>query len=276
MDKKNHIEYKEPKKILTPTSGFLHGYTHSLNPYTGCLFGCSYCYVRQSPVGLFRKEEWGSWVDVKQGIKEKLTREMTNIRKKNKQVTIFMSSATDPYQSIEYKENVTRALLEAMIESPPDFLFVQTRSPLITRDIDLFLKLKDCLRISITVETDRDTIRKTFSPSAPPIQARLKAIRELREHHLPVQVAIAPVLPFSEEFPETLSQLVDRIVIDDFYTGDGSNGKRTERLKIKELYSEDEKERWYGKRTHEYAYEQMKKAFSTEQILFSKEGFMPY
>ncbi|KMJ56076.1 DNA photolyase [Bacillus sp. LL01] len=273
---RHHIAYKEPKKILTAASGFLYGYTHSLNPYTGCLFGCSYCYVRQSPVGLFRGEEWGEWVDIKKGIHEKYIREMSNLRRRGKEVTIFMASATDPYQSVEYKEKITRALLEAIVEMPPDFLFVQTRSPLVTRDIDLFLKLKDKLRISVTVETDLDKVRKSFSPQAPPIQARLKAIGKLQKNSLPVQAAVAPVLPFSKEFPEALAALVNRIVIDDFYTGDGSNGKRTERLKIKELYSEDEAERWYGKRTHEYAYEQMRKAFSTEQILFSKEGFMPF
>ena len=273
---RHQIAYKEPKKILTPASGFLYGYTHSLNPYTGCLFGCSYCYVRQSPVGLFRGEEWGEWVDIKKGIHEKYILEMSNLRKRGKEVTIFMASATDPYQSVEHKEKITRALLEAMVEMPPDFLFVQTRSPLVTRDIDLFLKLKDRLRISVTVETDLDEVRKSFSPQAPPIQARLKAIGELQKNSLPVQTAVAPVLPFSKEFPETLAGLVNRIVIDDFYTGDGSNGKRTERLKIKELYTKDELEKWYGKQVHQYAYEQMKRAFSSEQILISKEGFMPY
>ncbi|WEG17533.1 radical SAM protein [Alkalihalophilus pseudofirmus] len=273
---RHQIAYKEPKKILTPASGFLYGYTHSLNPYTGCLFGCSYCYVRQSPVGLFRGEEWGEWVDIKKGIHEKYIREMSSLRKRGKEVTIFMASATDPYQSVEYKEKITRALLEAMVEMPPDFLFVQTRSPLVTRDIDLFLKLKDSLRLSVTVETDLDEVRKNFSPQAPPIQARLKAIGELQKNDLPVQAAVAPVLPFSKQFPETLAALVNRIVIDDFYTGDGSNGKRTERLKIKERFTEEELEKWYGEHVHEYAYEQMKTAFSTEQILISKEGFMPY
>ncbi|MCM3491339.1 radical SAM protein [Alkalihalophilus marmarensis] len=273
---RHQIAYKEPKKILTPASGFLYGYTHSLNPYTGCLFGCSYCYVRQSPVGLFRGEEWGEWVDIKKGIHEKYIREMSILRKRGKEVTIFMASATDPYQSVEYKENITRALLEAMVEMPPDFLFVQTRSPLVTRDIDLFLKLKDSLRLSVTVETDLDEVRKNFSPQAPPIQARLKAIRELQKNDLPIQAAVAPVLPFSKQFPETLAALVNRIVIDDFYTGDGSNGKRTERLKIKERFTEEELEKWYGEHVHKYAYEQMKTAFSSDQILISKEGFMPY
>ena len=62
---KRQIIYKYPKTILNKGTGYLSGYSHSLNPYTGCAFGCSYCYVRQMPVSLFRKEEWGTWVDVK-------------------------------------------------------------------------------------------------------------------------------------------------------------------------------------------------------------------
>lgn len=59
--------YKNPKTILNKGTGFLSGYTHSLNPYTGCTFGCSYCYVREMPVSLFREGEWGNWVDIKNG-----------------------------------------------------------------------------------------------------------------------------------------------------------------------------------------------------------------
>lgn len=264
-----------PKKILTSASGFLSGYTHSLNPYVGCAYGCSYCYVRQSPVGLFRNQEWGTWVDVKQDASEKLRREILNLKKKNKKITIFMSSSTDPYQPIEYREKVTRSLLEALVESQPDFLFVQTRSPLVTRDLDLFLNLKEHIKISMTVETDLEVIRKKFSPFAPPIQARLKAVRKLRENDLPVQIAVAPILPFSKSFPKTLSNLVDRICIDDYYTGDGSGGKRTERLKIKKIYDELNLKQWYGKNVHLRALEQFKKEFEPNQIFVSQKGFMP-
>lgn len=270
-----NLNYKEPKKILTSTSGFLYGYSHSLNPYSGCSFACSYCYVRQSPVGLFRKEEWGTWIDIKQGVQEKITQEINNLKKRGKQVTIFMSSSTDPYQPIEYKEKVTRTLLEAMVETPPDFLFVQTRSPLVTRDIDLFEKLADRLRISMTIETDRDEIRKVFSPSAPPIQARLHAIKKLREHHLPTQIAIAPILPFSDNFPRILGNLVDRVVVDDF-TGDGSKGKRTERLKITELYSEESLDIWYDRTTISSVVGKLAAVFKEDQIFISQDGFMPF
>lgn len=74
--------YTSPKTLLNKGTGYLSGYSHSLNPYTGCTYGCSYCYVRQMPVSLFRKEEWGTWVDVKQEAAVILQKNCTKRRRK--------------------------------------------------------------------------------------------------------------------------------------------------------------------------------------------------
>ena len=82
----------------------------------------------------------------------------------------------------------------------------------------------------MTIETDSETIRKHFTPKAPPIQARFNTLRKLSEAGIPIQVAIAPVLPSGEYFAEKLKSYVeriDRICIDDYFMGDGSGGKRT-------------------------------------------------
>ncbi|WP_265182072.1 radical SAM protein [Geomicrobium sp. JCM 19055] len=155
------ILHKQARTILTKASGFLEGYSHTLNPYVGCAYGCSYCYVRKMPIALFREESWGDYVDVKANAKSLLIKELRREKQKGP-VTIFMSSSTDPYQPIEYKEELTRNLLEALTEDPPDFLFIQTRSPMVTRDLDLFQKLKDRLLVSITIETDEDRFESSF------------------------------------------------------------------------------------------------------------------
>ncbi|MBA4544323.1 MULTISPECIES: radical SAM protein [Thermoactinomyces] len=270
---KSDFFYKYPKRLLNKGTGFLSDYSYSLNPYTGCAFGCSYCYVRQMPVSLFRKEEWGSWVDIKKNAADLLHKELKRAKKQGK-VTIFMSSSTDPYQPIEYKERVTRSLLEVMVENKPDFLFVQTRSPLVRRDIDLFLLLKDRVRISMTIETDREDMRKHFTPDAPPISARLKTLRLLSDAGVPTQATIAPVLPSSEEFPEKL-RLVDRVCVDDYFMGDGSGGKRTGKLGIFSVYKELGLEEWYDPSAYRIVYDRLKKVFSNDQIYLSKQGFSP-
>jgi DNA repair photolyase len=271
---KREISYKTPKTLLNKGTGYLNGYSHSLNPYTGCTYGCSYCYVRQMPVALFRKEDWGSWVDVKQEAAALLRKELQKAKSKGP-VTIFMSSSTDPYQPIEYKEQVTRGLLEVMAEEPPEFLFVQTRSPLVQRDIDLLQRLKDKVRVSMTIETDREDIRRHFTPDAPPIAARLKALHLLREAGISVQATIAPILPSSEAFPETLRPLVDKVCLDDYFMGDGSGGKRTRRLGISSLYEELNLEDWYDPSAYQRVYSRFRNFFSEKELFISQKGFEP-
>jgi DNA repair photolyase len=271
---KTEYLYKQPKTLLNKGTGFLSGYSHSLNPYTGCTFGCSYCYVRQMPVSTFRDGVWGNWVDIKQGATEIFRKELKRAKAKG-EVSIFMSSSTDPYQPIEYNEMVTRSLLEVMVEDPPEFLLVQTRSPLIRRDIDLLLLLKDRVRVSMTVETDRDDMRKYFTPHAPPIQARLATLLLLKEAGVPTQVTIAPVLPSTENFADKLLPLVNRICIDDYFMGDGSGGKRTRNLKIDSLYTALGMKEWYHPSAYKIVYDRMKQVFPEDQIYISKKGFEP-
>ncbi|OBZ18279.1 DNA photolyase [Bacillus sp. FJAT-27264] len=266
--------YKQPKTLLNKGTGFLSGYSHSLNPYSGCSFACSYCYVRQMPVSIFRKEDWGTWVDIKQGAAELLRKELIRAKAKGL-VTIFMSSSTDPYQPVEYKELVTRSLLEVMVQEQPDFLLLQTRSPLVRRDMDLLKELGDRVRVSMTVETDLDEIRQRFTPAAPPIGARLKTLELLKEAGIPTQVAIAPVLPSSPAFPEKLKEVVDRVCVDDYFMGDGSGGKRTRNLGIYSLYEESELQEWYDPSAWRIVYERMKPVFSEDGVYVSREGFEP-
>ncbi len=265
----------QPKTLLNKGTGFLSGYSHSLNPYAGCVFGCSYCYVRKMPVAVFRGAEWGSWVDIKKDAAEVLRRELRREKAKGP-VTIFMSSSTDPYQPIEQREQITRSLLEAMAADPPDFLLVQTRSPLVRRDIDLLHRLGNRVRVSMTVETDLEDVRKRFAPHAPPIAARLKTLESLKNAGIPAQAAISPVLPSSERFPEILRPLVDRVCVDDYFMGDGSGGKRTRNLGVRALYTDLDPERWYTPSAWRIVYDRLTRVFRKDQIFVSVKGFEPY
>lgn len=268
------IKYKIPKTVLNKGTGYLSGYTHSLNPYTGCVYSCSYCYVQRMPVALFRGKEWGTWIDVKQEAAQLLTKELAHAKSKGR-VTIFMSSSTDPYQPIEHREKITRSLLEVMIENPPDFLLVQTRSPLVSRDIDLLKKLKDKVRVSLTIETDEDRIRKYFTPYAPPIQARLNTLKKLADAKIPTQVAVSPILPSSADFPKKLRHYVNRICIDDYFMGDGSGGKRSHQLGMKDKYVDLGFEEWYQPETLQKVYSRFLQVFKENQVYISQKGFEP-
>ncbi|MFD1953041.1 radical SAM protein [Paenibacillus thailandensis] len=274
------IEIKEivAKKILNEATGYLDiGFTHSLNPYSGCAFSCKYCYVREMPIQKFKDIPWGEWVDIKTNAAENYRTEVIKLRRKNKPVNIFMSSATDPYQPIERKAGITRRILEAMIETPPDLLQIQTRSPLITRDIDLLVKLKETCEVlvSMTIETDREDMKRIFAPYAPGIKLRIQALRELHEAGIATQAALSPVLPFTPDFPRLLEGVVDRIWIDTLNIGDGSLGKRSERLGMPRLFEEHGLTEWYRKDIHVRVEKYFKKTFSPEMVHVSKNEAFP-
>ncbi|GIP56254.1 radical SAM protein [Paenibacillus sp. FSL W8-0186] len=272
------IKEKIAKKILSEAKGYLDiGFTHSLNPYSGCAFACKYCYVREMPIQKFKEMPWGEWVDIKTNAAENYRNEILKLRRNNKPVNIFMSSATDPYQPVEANAALTRRLLEEMIDNPPDLLQIQTRSPLITRDMDLLIVLKErCeVLVSMTVETDREDVKRIFAPYAPGIKLRLKALRELHDAGIFTQAALSPVLPFTPDFPDVLKGIVDRIWIDTLMIGDGLMGRRSERLGMPQLFETHDLSKWYQKDIHLRVEKYFKASFPGEMIRISKDEAFP-
>ena len=186
------IDYAPARDILTRATGFIDSYDYTLNPYSGCSFACSYCYAAffsrdHSP------DDWGKWVTVKENAVQLLRRRRAKLHGK----LIYMSSVTDPYQPIERKLGLTRALLEVMAEASPPRLVVQTRSPDATRDIDLYRRIVEQggrVRVNITVTTDDEDIRRAFEPSCPGNEQRIKAARELCDAGISTCITMTPLL----------------------------------------------------------------------------------
>ncbi|HHU6751154.1 TPA: hypothetical protein ACUI23_001860 [Staphylococcus pseudintermedius] len=59
---------------------------------------------------------------------------------------------------------------------------------------------------------------------------------KLRVAHIPTQIAVAPVLPCTDQFAQRLAKHVDRVTINDDFMGDGAKGRRTQSLGIQALY----------------------------------------
>src|SRR5438876_506249 len=97
------------------------------------------------PVARTQKSPWGSWVIAKSNLAERLERELAALQRSEKlsDATIFMSSATDPYQGIERRLRLTRAALEVFVRHRVRRILIQTRSPIVERDLDLIKVLGD-------------------------------------------------------------------------------------------------------------------------------------
>ncbi len=231
------IRFIQAKSILTPQKrGFLTAgarpYTHSLSWATGCQFGALYCgafcYAQMLPNWHFGRREgeaWGEALIIKQNAPELLAAQLARARNR-REMRIFMSPVTDPYQPIERKLRLTRRCLEVFAcYEDLDLLLIQTRGPSVVDDLELIAAIPYAW-LGMTIETDRDDL--LFGPTKSQVSRRLAAVKRAVECGVSTQIAVSPCLPYSDDFAERLLETgAQRIVIDTFAIGDGSRGART-------------------------------------------------
>lgn len=263
---------------LTRTGGFLTGFTHTLQPYIGCRFGCDYCYVQGLTVHRFHGGglAWGDYAHPRLGISEKLIGELSRHRQRGdlEKVAIFMSSTTDPYQGAERRWELTRSCLQALVAQPPGLLVVQTRSPLVVRDFDLLRALGDRCWLSFTLETDLDVVRSQVTPRCASVVQRLQTLAGALAAGLNVQIAVSPCLPFSsvEAFGRCLLRHGQRVVVDSYVSGDGYGGRRTAKTSIPDTYRDHVWGDWRSEEEAQALYEWLQVQIG-DRAGWSQEGF---
>jgi DNA repair photolyase len=192
------IRKVEARRVLSPVTGFLRaaGFTHSLTPARNCTYGCSYCYVPTMRLqGGLQPEDWRNWgrfTTFKDNAAALLSRELRAGQ------IIYCSPLVDPYQPAERERALMSAILRAVAASPPRVFVIQTRGTLILRDTALLAAIPR-LRVSFSITTDDDQVRRRFEPHCEPIAERLAAIRALRAAGIAVWATLAPLLPCDAE-----------------------------------------------------------------------------
>lgn len=260
------VNIAEKSKILSRAQGFMGDFDFTLNPYSGCGFGCAYCYAAFFVNSAEKRENWGRWVEVKSNAVNEINRCRSLYDKK-----IYMSSVTDPYQPLEAKVGLTRSIVEAMsIPSKMPRLVVQTRSPLVTRDIDVLAKFQ-FLRVNMTVTTDSEAIRKRFEPYCPSNDHRLEAIAEVKAAGLKICVCITPMLPLEdpEKFARRLAALeADVYVAQPFKPSNGPFAASTRGMAL-----DIAREYNWSSESYSHAFAIMRKHLP--ELYEGREGFMP-
>jgi len=162
------------------------------------------------------KEPWGEFIDVKINAPDLLSKE---IRRKPPG-RVWISGVCDPYQPIEKRYELTRKCLEILVRRGWP-ITVQTKSPLVSRDADLF-KGGATVEVGLSIATADDDTRRLFEPNAPPTQERIKALGELHHEGIRTYAMIAPMLPGAEGLAPQLSGKVDYVLIDrmNYHYGD--------------------------------------------------------
>jgi DNA repair photolyase len=210
----------------------------SINPYVGCAFGCAYCYARYAHRYVIERavsahpeqrvlrdafETLPPWlaferqIFVKENAAEVLRRTLRHGSDKHLKLLkgegIGIGTATDPYQPAERKFRITRGILEVLAEHEGLYLWIITKSPLVTRDIDLLRRIQRHNKVSVHISLitiDRDLARR-LEPRAPTPEARLRALARLREHGIEAGINVMPVLPGITDRPGQLEPLVKAV-----------------------------------------------------------------
>jgi DNA repair photolyase len=212
------VFHAEAKSVLSTTTGFIAqaGFTHSLTPARNCTFGCSYCYVPTMGIyGGLKSEDWKHWgqfTTFKSNAPELLRRQLRAGQ------VIYCSPVVDPYQPAEESVELMPRILDELLAHPPRTFVIQTRGPLILRDLDKLTALRrlTALRVSFSITTNREDVRELYEPHCAPIDQRIETIRQLRAAGIDTFATLAPLLPCD---PEELARLAldatDRDVIGD-------------------------------------------------------------
>lgn len=199
---------EEPcKTALNRCKGMPFSWT--LNPYTGCVHRCTYCYVRAFEKRADRPSDdrYGTSIRIKTNIADVLRWEVR--RRSWRREPVAIGAATDPYQPAEGYYRLTRSCIQVLGAARNPFSLI-TRGPMIVRDIDVLQEAaaRAEVQISISVPTmDPDIWRKTEPGTAPPHQ-KLRAVRLLVDAGINVGVGIAPVLPGITDSYEQLEAVV--------------------------------------------------------------------
>jgi len=191
-------------KSLLNKSG-IPGIDYTVNPYTGCLHACAYCYARFMARHTGHGMPWGSFCDVKVNAPEILEKEL----RKRPVGLVSLSTVTDPYQSPESKYGLTREIL-IRLASAGFPVSILTKSDGVLRDLDVLKRFPaGSLDVGFSLNTADDAVCRAFEPGAPAASKRIRALKILHAEGIRTWVFFAPLLPVLSE--RTLSALLDEI-----------------------------------------------------------------
>lgn len=168
----------------------------SLNPYRGCEHGCAYCFARDyhEHLGFSAGLDFETKILVKENAPDLLRRELSSPR--YRPATLTIGTATDPYQPIERRLQLTRRCLEVLAECRHPVTII-TKNHLVARDADLLAELvqHDATFVWVSLITLDADLAGKLEPRCSRPAARLAAIRALADAGVPVGVLVAPVIP---------------------------------------------------------------------------------
>ncbi|MFL1464194.1 PA0069 family radical SAM protein [Roseococcus sp. DSY-14] len=184
------------RKALTFNDSPDLGFDRSLNPYRGCEHGCVYCFARPSHayLGFSPGLDFEAKLLFKPDMPAILEKELA--RPGYVPRTVTLGANTDPYQPIERKLRLTRALLE-VLERFGHPVSIVTKGAGVLADLDILSRMaaRNLVRVYMSVTTLDARLARAMEPRAATPTRRLHAMAALRGAGVPVAVLAAPMIP---------------------------------------------------------------------------------
>jgi DNA repair photolyase len=193
----------------------------SINPYVGCEFGCTYCYARDTHRYAVERAgtrdvagEMPPWLAfekrilVKTEIAERLARTLDPSKLGSDSLVI--GTATDPYQPAERRYRLTRSILEVLARFRGLRIGIISKSPLVTRDIDVLRKLSERneITVNVSLSTLDSRLARRLELRSPVPSARIRALGRLSAAGIHAGLLVAPIVPGITDDREGLSRLL--------------------------------------------------------------------
>jgi DNA repair photolyase len=186
-------------------------FARTINPYRGCEFACRYCYARYTHEFMELKDpaDFERQIFIKQNAAWLLEQELRGL---DPEEEIAIGTATDPYQPIERRAEVTRSILEVLARRGGHRIGIVTKSTLIERDIDLLQQIshRNELVLHITITTTDAGLARQLEPRAPRPDLRFRTVERLRKAGLRCGILCSPLLPGLTDDMRSLDKMAAR------------------------------------------------------------------
>lgn len=200
------VTEEHPKTILTFNHSPDVPFDRSVNAYRGCEHGCIYCFAR--PTHAFHDLSPGLDFETRLFAKPDAAALLrkTFAKAGYRPRPLAMGTNTDPYQPIEARYRITRAVLEVCLEAHHP-LTITTKSDRVLDDLDLLTDLArlKLVAVSISVTSLDPKLSGKLEPRAASPAKRLAALGALAAAGIPVHCSVSPVIPaITDEFMEAI------------------------------------------------------------------------
>ena len=189
---------------------------YSASPYTGCEYGCTYCFAREAKYNPYKtknqstlipmttQDEFSEHIKIKQNAPELLSKQLS---KKPKDLIDL-----DSHQPVDTRYEYARGMLEVCYNLGFP-VFVNEKSPLLLRDIDILKKISKATYLNVgwsIIGTENDTVKAAFEPKSPPFEARFEAMQRLSEQGIFTGTIFMPILPFICDTEDHIEKVVKK------------------------------------------------------------------